>query len=95
MENSAVTGMGRRSSIETEPRTLNINQIQDAREAALYVVNTKSIEEALSIFTEGLQPVVSVAKNQEGTKMDPIDEICPLISELRSSRFRDIVSAPF
>lgn len=50
---------------------------------------------SLLYFLQGLQPVVSVAKNKEGTKMDPIDEICPLISELRSSRFRDIVSAPF
>ncbi|OMO57168.1 hypothetical protein CCACVL1_25943, partial [Corchorus capsularis] len=28
-------------------------------EAAMYVVSTRSIEEAMNIFTEGLEPVVS------------------------------------
>ena len=45
-------GMERQTSIETEPMTLTINQLQFAREAALYVMNTRSMEEALSIFTE-------------------------------------------
>nr|GMC96571.1 Coiled-coil domain-containing protein 18, putative isoform 1 [Ipomoea batatas] len=44
--------LDRKSSIENEPRTLNINQIQFAREAALSVLSTTSIEEALRIFTE-------------------------------------------
>lgn len=75
--------MDRKSSIETEPRTLKMNQIQFARvsmeglmiacvcvflvwvrlsdeqwfcdelqEAALYVMNTTSMEEAIKIFTE-------------------------------------------
>ncbi|KAG6405900.1 hypothetical protein SASPL_133494 [Salvia splendens] len=46
-------GVERQSSIENEPRTLNNDQIDFAREAALYVVNTSSsIQEALTIFTQ-------------------------------------------
>ncbi|KAE8663636.1 Coiled-coil domain-containing protein 18 [Hibiscus syriacus] len=51
----------RTSSIECEPRTLSIDQIQGAREAAMYVVSTRTIEEAMSIFTQGLEPVVCPA----------------------------------
>ncbi|KAI3867496.1 hypothetical protein MKX03_032349 [Papaver bracteatum] len=43
----------RKSSIETEPRTLNIHQIHFAREGALFVLNSRSSEEAINIFTEG------------------------------------------
>ncbi|XP_011032336.1 PREDICTED: uncharacterized protein LOC105131187 isoform X2 [Populus euphratica] len=49
---AAMVRIQRKSSIESEPRTLTMDQIHFAREAALYVVNTRSIEEALSIFTE-------------------------------------------
>ncbi|KAB5548287.1 hypothetical protein DKX38_011693 [Salix brachista] len=42
----------RKPSIEFEPRTLTMDQIQFAREAALYVMNTRSMEAALSVFTE-------------------------------------------
>ncbi|KAG2711581.1 hypothetical protein I3760_04G083500 [Carya illinoinensis] len=42
----------RKSSIDSEPRTLSIDQIHYAREAALYVMKTMSIEEAMSIFTQ-------------------------------------------
>ncbi|XP_024456125.1 uncharacterized protein LOC18099018 isoform X2 [Populus trichocarpa] len=49
---AAMVRIQRKSSMESEPRTLTMDQIQFAREAALYVVNTRSIEEALSIFTE-------------------------------------------
>ncbi|CAD6270331.1 unnamed protein product [Miscanthus lutarioriparius] len=48
---------GRMSSIEWEPKTLTFDQIKIAREAALYVVSTKTEEEAIRIFTEGLKPV--------------------------------------
>ncbi|TYH75685.1 hypothetical protein ES332_D04G037300v1 [Gossypium tomentosum] len=57
----------RTSSIENEPRTLSIDQIQYAREAAMYVVNTRSIEEAMNIFTQGLEPVVEVARDERET----------------------------
>ncbi|KAK8949642.1 hypothetical protein KSP39_PZI005930 [Platanthera zijinensis] len=46
----------RMSSIEKEPRTLSIDQIRNAREEALYVMKTKTVEEALSLFTQ-LMPV--------------------------------------
>ncbi|XP_021772550.1 uncharacterized protein LOC110736597 [Chenopodium quinoa] len=51
----------RKSSIEFEPRTLNFQQIQSARDAALCVLNSRSIEEANQIFTEGMVPVVAGA----------------------------------
>ncbi|CAN7015673.1 unnamed protein product [Brassica rapa subsp. trilocularis] len=36
----------RKSSIETEPRTLHLDQIENAREEALCVINTKTFQEA-------------------------------------------------
>ncbi|KAK1287010.1 hypothetical protein QJS10_CPB19g00006 [Acorus calamus] len=42
----------RKSSLESEPRTLSLDQIQYARDAALYVVKNKSFEDAIRIFTE-------------------------------------------
>ncbi|CAI9108888.1 OLC1v1008590C1 [Oldenlandia corymbosa var. corymbosa] len=53
MSGSVMPNLERKSSIENEPRTLNLSQIQIAREAALYVVSTRSMEEALRIFTAG------------------------------------------
>uniref|UniRef100_A0A7N0TW11 Uncharacterized protein n=1 Tax=Kalanchoe fedtschenkoi TaxID=63787 RepID=A0A7N0TW11_KALFE len=55
----------RTSSIENEPRTLHINQIEYARKAALYVLNTRSVEEALRIFTDGLEPVKKLSMREE------------------------------
>ncbi|KAF8658100.1 hypothetical protein HU200_059566 [Digitaria exilis] len=54
---SKVEAAGRLSSMECEPKTLTLDQIKFAREAALYVMNTKTEEEAIRIFTEGLKPV--------------------------------------
>nr|KYP67852.1 hypothetical protein KK1_024207 [Cajanus cajan] len=42
----------RTSSIEREPRTLTISQIQSARELAIYILNTRTLEESSRIFTE-------------------------------------------
>ncbi|KAL9289002.1 hypothetical protein AtEden1_Chr4g0312461 [Arabidopsis thaliana] len=42
----------RRSSIETEPMTLHLDQLENAREEALYVMKTKTMEEAMDIFTK-------------------------------------------
>ncbi|KAJ6366328.1 hypothetical protein OIU77_002832 [Salix suchowensis] len=58
----AAARIDRKPSIEFEPRTLTMDQIQFAREAALYVMNTRTMEAALSVFTEGLEPVVGVAR---------------------------------
>ncbi|KAK3136281.1 hypothetical protein QOZ80_5BG0430910 [Eleusine coracana subsp. coracana] len=55
--NNKVEEAGRLPSIEMEPKTLTLDQIKYAREAALYVVSTKSEEEAMRIFTAGLKPV--------------------------------------
>lgn len=42
----------RRSSIETEPMTLHLDQLENAREEAMYVMKTKTMEEAMDIFTK-------------------------------------------
>ncbi|CAA2969652.1 Hypothetical predicted protein [Olea europaea subsp. europaea] len=87
-------GLERQSSIEKEPRTLNIDQIQYAREAAMSVMNTRSIEEALMIFTKGLKPVVNCV-GDECNEMNSGEDLDTLANELSISGFRDIVSAPF
>ncbi|GMI67840.1 hypothetical protein HRI_000453300 [Hibiscus trionum] len=83
----------RTSSIESEPRTLSIDQIQCAREAAMYVLSTRSIEEAITIFTQGLEPVVCVARDNMETTMD-LNEI-DYFQDLNLQGMRDVVSAPF
>ncbi|XP_021824133.1 uncharacterized protein LOC110765343 [Prunus avium] len=95
MEDSSIVRIDRKTSIETEPRTLGFDQIQFAREAARYVLKTKNIEEAMRIFTEGLVPVVS-SINQNGDEMMDSEEL--EYSEdnyIRSQGPRDCVSAPF
>nr|GMD02470.1 uncharacterized protein LOC109146497 isoform X1 [Ipomoea batatas] len=97
--------LDRKSSIENEPRTLNINQIQFAREAALSVLSTTSIEEALRIFTEGLEPVVSCVHDNNEEDEDEMmimeyeedeEEEEGSYNLLRiPSALRDIASAPF
>ncbi|XP_039044976.1 uncharacterized protein LOC120184630 isoform X2 [Hibiscus syriacus] len=83
----------RTSSIECEPRTLSIDQIQGAREAAMYVVSTRTIEEAMSIFTQGLEPVVCPAGDNIDTTMD-LNEM-EYFQDLDLQGMRDVVSAPF
>ncbi|CAK9146930.1 unnamed protein product [Ilex paraguariensis] len=76
-----MVGLERASSIENEPLTLNIEQIQFAREAALCVVNTRSVEEAVRIFTVGLEPVVSSGSGNNGTMVDYGEEgLEPVVS---------------
>ncbi|XP_051127144.1 uncharacterized protein LOC127248701 [Andrographis paniculata] len=90
--------MKRQSSIEKEPRTLSLHQIEFAREAALCVVNTRSIEEALRIFTEGLEPVerCAVSSGPTGGNEEP-DYVIVNNDDVERfpSGLRDIVSAPF
>ncbi|WJX53706.1 hypothetical protein P8452_39673 [Trifolium repens] len=81
----------RTSSIEREPRTLGIDQIQSARNLAIYILNTKTFEEASRIFTEGLQPVVSAASSN----MDLGEEVELVTQEASLEASRDIASAPF
>ncbi|GMH11376.1 hypothetical protein Nepgr_013217 [Nepenthes gracilis] len=86
----------RKSSIEGEPRTLSFQQFQFAREAALYVINTRSFEEALQIFTEGLKSSENTER-QDGLLMDGSDEEIDCCSDhfFRLPESRDIVTAPF
>ncbi|KAG6408204.1 hypothetical protein SASPL_131208 [Salvia splendens] len=83
-------GVERQSSIENEPRTLNNDQIDFAREAALYVVNTSSsIQEALTIFTQGLEPVVR--SDEDGGDSESVG-----VGNMEDHHnIRDTVSAPF
>ncbi|XP_059624527.1 uncharacterized protein LOC132267378 [Cornus florida] len=89
---SMVVHIERKSSIEKEPLTLHFDQIQFARDAALSVMKTRGTEEALRIFTEGLEPIVSGAMKNGDALMDLEEE---WINELRIPGPRDIVSAPF
>lgn len=49
---SPMVQIDRTSSIEREPRTLSMQQMQSARDLAIYVLSTKTMEEASRIFTE-------------------------------------------
>ncbi|XAR73174.1 hypothetical protein NMG60_11007048 [Bertholletia excelsa] len=100
METSGKLRIDRKSSIENEPRTLNISQMQLARDAALCVVKSRSIEEALSVFTEGLKPVVNSASAANINTLTMTkrmkDEVDWWDDDLQRIRgLRDIASAPF
>ncbi|KAJ6991160.1 hypothetical protein NC653_019384 [Populus alba x Populus x berolinensis] len=74
------------------------------QEAALYVLNTSSIEAALSIFTEGEEPVVGVARRNgdaiNGMEMSKEkqyleDEDEDEDEDLQLPGIRETASAPF
>ncbi|XP_062202916.1 uncharacterized protein LOC133905200 [Phragmites australis] len=105
-----VEAAGRMPPMEWEPRTLTFDQIKYAREAALYVVSTKTEEEAIRIFTEGLKPVqMTVRKcSMDSSSDDDVDlhssgyssSRCGGGSKGRGHRERrsverDIATAPF
>ncbi|GMN32987.1 hypothetical protein TIFTF001_003913 [Ficus carica] len=99
---STVRSIDRMSSIESEPRTLRMDQIHFAREAALYVLQTRSMEEAMRIFTEGLEPVVSAVGMKKGTilGMELSDEFEFAEQDhhhlnINPDLIRDVVTAPF
>ncbi|KAL9248456.1 hypothetical protein AKJ16_DCAP00557 [Drosera capensis] len=89
------TGMKKQSSIEAEPQTLSNQQIKFAREIALYVLSTKSFEEATEIFTQGLEPVVANQTMDDELVTIPDDEEKGYHFTDQLQRFRDIVTAPF
>ncbi|XP_031503816.1 uncharacterized protein LOC116266649 [Nymphaea colorata] len=68
MTQSTAATIQRMSSIDREPRTLHVHQMRRAREEALRVIQTKSSEEAVRIFTEGLLPVGPIAENEKKKK---------------------------
>ncbi|KAK7318447.1 hypothetical protein RJT34_03149 [Clitoria ternatea] len=92
---TAMLPLERTSSIEREPRTLGINQIQYARDFAIYILNTKTFEEASRIFTEGLQPVVSAACCMGSSVEMDMGEELEVLNSKDNATFRDIASAPF
>ncbi|KAI3990238.1 hypothetical protein MKX01_037577 [Papaver californicum] len=95
MEKGSSIQIQRKSSIETEPRTLNIHQVHFAREAALFVLNDRSLEEAVSIFTEGLESVSSGDMQKGGHVMLDSDEENDFDDADDQKTLRDVVTAPF
>ncbi|PON36077.1 hypothetical protein PanWU01x14_331070 [Parasponia andersonii] len=93
----SVLRIDRKSSIESEPRTLRMDQIHFAREAALYVMKTRTVEEAMSIFTEGLETVVSVVGLKKGTLGMDLSEEFEFAEhfQVHLELPRDVVTAPF
>ncbi|KAI9113715.1 hypothetical protein K1719_014966 [Acacia pycnantha] len=87
----------RTSSIEREPRTLSMQQIQAARDLAIFILNTKTFEEASRIFTEGLEPVVSAARDMRMMNNMGAREEAEMLEDAEAAveEFRDIASAPF
>ncbi|KAH9614529.1 hypothetical protein KSS87_009458 [Heliosperma pusillum] len=91
----------RTSSIETEPRTLNFRQIDIARAAALYVVHTRTREEACQIFTEGLEEVETIGSQKMGNLWEYLDEEEDEYSFGRRAimkarhNMKDVLTAPF
>ncbi|KAM3293598.1 hypothetical protein ACQJBY_036878 [Aegilops geniculata] len=101
----------RLSSMEREPKTLSLGELNHAREAALYVLTTHSSRDAARIFTEGLKPVLGVRRNstdsgsdddEEGDVFDP-DVLLVDDHDVRRHRHmrgriakkRDFATAPF
>ncbi|KAL2553151.1 molybdate transporter 1-like [Forsythia ovata] len=83
-------GMNLESRIEAWERLMKF-----IREAALYVMNTQSIEEAMRIFTKGLEPVDRCVGDECNELMNSGEELEVSANELIIPGFRDIVSAPF
>ncbi|BAT78748.1 hypothetical protein LR48_Vigan04g166800 [Vigna angularis] len=52
----------RKNSLEEEPKTLLQEEMDNAREAALKIINSHTKEEALKIFLTGLVPVETTSK---------------------------------
>ncbi|KAJ7957013.1 Coiled-coil domain-containing protein 18, putative isoform 2 [Quillaja saponaria] len=101
---ASIVRIDRKSSIESEPRTLGFDKLQYAREVALYVMNTRSREEATNIFTEGLEPVISNTKHSGSDRMMELNDedddgrmelLENRAGELLEPRLRDVASAPF
>ncbi|CAL0306662.1 unnamed protein product [Lupinus luteus] len=104
MEAPVLSNIERSSSIEREPRTLKIQQLQSARDFAIYILNTRNFEEASRIFTEGLKPVISAKGSSVSMDMDSGEEFelmlnvkkHNIVREAPEVEFiRDIASAPF
>uniref|UniRef100_A0A1J3H893 Uncharacterized protein n=3 Tax=Noccaea caerulescens TaxID=107243 RepID=A0A1J3H893_NOCCA len=68
----------RKSSIETEPMTLYLDQIKNAREEAMCVIKTKTFQEAMDIFTKETQESLRACEEKRerclGMKDDDDDD---------------------
>ncbi|XP_057550372.1 uncharacterized protein LOC130828410 [Amaranthus tricolor] len=98
----SIMRIDRKSSIETEPRTLNFRQIQSARDAALYVLNTMTIEDASQIFTQGMEPITMVTSRDTyaasmGDYLDEENKLYPSYNnqQFRMEALREVLTAPF
>ncbi|XP_051230587.1 uncharacterized protein [Lolium perenne] len=60
----------RMPSLEREPKTLSLHELNCAREAALYVLSTHSSQDAARIFTQGLKPVLVARSNSTDSDSD-------------------------
>ncbi|XP_037427820.1 uncharacterized protein LOC119293435 [Triticum dicoccoides] len=100
----------RMSSMEREPKTLSLGELNYAREAALYVLTTRSSQDAARIFTEGLKPVLGVRRNSTDSDSDDDEEADVFDPDLlvddvdvrrnrrmrgRIAKKRDFATAPF
>ncbi|CAH2077032.1 unnamed protein product [Thlaspi arvense] len=86
----------RKSSIDTEPMTLNLDQIENAREEAMCVIRTKTFEEAMDIFTKETREGSRAEERGDrclDSKEDHDDEDESLV--FLSPCGWDIASAPF
>ncbi|OAY81775.1 uncharacterized protein LOC109723383 [Ananas comosus] len=89
--------MERKSSIESEPRTLTLEQLRFAREAALYVLSTKTAEEAFRIFTDGLKPMLTTMRSETDSDDEAEMIDCVVMDDHINNLLikKDIVTAPF
>ncbi|CAM0876052.1 unnamed protein product [Alopecurus aequalis] len=103
-----VVKAARLPSMEREPKTLSLDELNNARKAALYVMSTHSSQDAARIFTEGLKPVLLAGRNStdsdsddDGDVFDPedafFDDHDARRRQLRVSipKKRDFATAPF
>ncbi|WOL08215.1 hypothetical protein Cni_G16967 [Canna indica] len=62
--------------IEMEPKTLNVENLSTAREAAVEIIQTKEIKEASSIFTQGKKAIEAAEQmKRETEKRDQLQKI--------------------
>uniref|UniRef100_A0ACD5X484 Uncharacterized protein n=1 Tax=Avena sativa TaxID=4498 RepID=A0ACD5X484_AVESA len=98
----------RMASMEREPRTLSLHELNYAREAALYVLSTHTSQDAARIFTQGLKPVLVArssnstdsgsGSDDDGDVFDPepfVDDTRHRQLRGRTTKKRDFATAPF
>ncbi|KAH7444982.1 hypothetical protein KP509_02G100700 [Ceratopteris richardii] len=84
----------RKSSIETEPRTLHEDQISEAQDAAINVIQTKGSVEAMEIFTTPTGEVQSLIIKENEDGVEDMKGLLDNMSEQPAPPYK-IPSAPF